>query len=92
MRIRIFDSKEECFEAAASVWVNYAIAHPTSIIGCCTGTTTGPIHQLVVEKYKKRYVQPAHRQRGSIRDPQSLPQKAYHVPLHAPPLRGPGPG
>ena len=53
MRIRIFDSKEECFEAAASVWVNYAIAHPTSIIGCCTGTTTGPIHQLVVEKYKK---------------------------------------
>ena len=34
--------RKSALEAAASVWVNYAIAHPTSIIGCCTGTTTRP--------------------------------------------------
>ena len=53
MKIRIFDSREECLTAGAWAFIKYALAHPDGTIGCCTGTTTEPIHEMISEIYRK---------------------------------------
>ena len=53
MKIRIFDSREECLNAGAMAFIKYALANPAGTIGCCTGTTTEPIYEMVSEIYKK---------------------------------------
>ncbi|GEM_PF-541019 len=53
MRIRIFDSSEECRTAAAWRAVGYMLKEPCGAIGLCTGSTTGPIHEMIAEIYRK---------------------------------------
>ncbi|MDL2225984.1 6-phosphogluconolactonase [Eubacteriales bacterium OttesenSCG-928-M02] len=53
MKIKIFDSRDECLQAGADMWVKFAKAEKKMIIGCCTGTTTEPIHDIVIDMYKK---------------------------------------
>ena len=53
MKIRIFESREECLNAGAMAFIKYALAHPVCTIGCCTGTTTEPIHEMISEIYRK---------------------------------------
>ncbi|MDL2225985.1 6-phosphogluconolactonase [Eubacteriales bacterium OttesenSCG-928-M02] len=53
MKVKIFDSRDECLQAGADMWVKFAKAEKKMIIGCCTGTTTEPIHQIVIDMYKK---------------------------------------
>ncbi|MBE5780860.1 MAG: hypothetical protein E7328_03440 [Clostridiales bacterium] len=53
MKIRIFESREECLVAGAWEFMRYALNDPKPVIGCCTGSTTGPIHELVSDMYRK---------------------------------------
>ncbi|MDL2225761.1 hypothetical protein LJC20_06165, partial [Eubacteriales bacterium OttesenSCG-928-M02] len=52
MKVRIFDSKEELFYAGAMQFMKYALNHPDGLIGLCTGSTTNPIHELIIDIYK----------------------------------------
>ena len=53
MKIKIYDSREECLVAGAWAFMRYALNHENPVIGVCTGTTTEPIHRIVAEMYKK---------------------------------------
>ena len=53
MKIRIFDSREECLVAGAWAFIRYALNNPEGTIGLCTGSTTGPIHEMVADIYRK---------------------------------------
>ncbi|MBE5780856.1 MAG: glucosamine-6-phosphate deaminase [Clostridiales bacterium] len=53
MKVRIFDSREEVLVASAWEFIKYAANVPGAAIGVCTGTTTEPVHDIVVDIYKK---------------------------------------